>query len=176
MPPRDADDESFDNRIFCCLVVSPPGRAIHEFESVLEFLEVCRDVIKGHRSLYQDGKILHRDISKNNIIITDAEKEEDPSGMLIDLDLAKELDSGPSGARHRTGTMEFMAIEVLEGRAHTYRHDLESFFYVFLWLIIRYGRGRDNRPSASIQDRVAGGENSGGGWAEREEPDEDTRM
>ena len=41
---------------------------------------------------------------------------------------AKELDSGPSGARHRTGTMEFMAIELLKGTAHTYRHDLESFF------------------------------------------------
>ena len=109
---RDADDESFDNRIFCCLVVFPQGRAIDEFESVLEFLEACRDVIKGHRSLYQDGKILHRDVSKN-VIITDVEKEEDPSGMLIDLDLAKELGSGPSGARHRTGTTEFMAIEVL---------------------------------------------------------------
>ena len=36
--------------------------------------------------------------------------------------------------------MEFMTIEVLEGRAHTYRHDLESFFYVFLWVIIRYGQ------------------------------------
>ena len=38
--------------------------------------------------------------------------------------------------------MEFMAIEVLEGRAHTYRHDLESFFYVFIWVVIRYGRDR----------------------------------
>ncbi|KAI9783266.1 MAG: hypothetical protein M1839_004106 [Geoglossum umbratile] len=144
MPPRDANDESFDNRIFCCLVVSPPGRAIHEFESVLEFLEVCRDVIKGHRSLYQDGRILHRDVSVNNVTITNAENEEDPRGMLIDLDLAKELGSGPSGARHRTGTMEFMAIEVLKGKAHTYRHDLESFFYVFLWVIIRYGQETDN--------------------------------
>ncbi|KAH0538362.1 hypothetical protein FGG08_005057 [Glutinoglossum americanum] len=132
MYPRKADDGSFDNRIFSCLVVSPPGQAIHEFESILKFLEACRDVIKGHRSLYQDGKILHHDISKNNIIITNTEKEEDLSGMLIDLDLVKELDSGPSGARHRTGTMEFMAIEVLEGKAHTYRHDLESFFHVFL--------------------------------------------
>jgi len=70
--------------------------------------------------------------------------------MLIDLDLAKELDSGPSGARHRTGNMEFMAIEVLEGRAHTYRHDLESFFYVFLWVIIRYGQETDkNLPITS---------------------------
>ncbi|KAH0562856.1 hypothetical protein GP486_002529 [Trichoglossum hirsutum] len=141
IPPRDVDDESYDNRICCCLVVSPPGRAIHEFKSVLEFLKVFRDVIKAHRSLYRDGKILHRDISKNNIIITtDAKKkEEDPSGMLIDLDLAKELGSGPSGARHRTGTMEFMAIEVLECGTHTYRHDLESLFYVFLWVIIRHG-------------------------------------
>ncbi|KAI9765252.1 MAG: hypothetical protein M1839_005599 [Geoglossum umbratile] len=144
MHPREADNESFDNRIFCCLVVYPPGRAIHEFESVLEFLEACRDVIKGHRSLYQDEKILYRDVSKNNIIITDAEKEEDPSGMLIDLDLAKELDSGPSGARHRTGTMEFMVIEVLKGKAHTYRHDLESFFYIFLWVIKRCPRVVDS--------------------------------
>ncbi|KAH8598614.1 hypothetical protein B0O99DRAFT_700240 [Bisporella sp. PMI_857] len=60
---------------------------------------------------------------------------------LIDLDLAKELDSMPSGARHRTGTMQFMAIEALEGKGHTYRHDLESFFYVFIWMCIRYGYG-----------------------------------
>ncbi len=61
--------------------------------------------------------------------------------MLINLDLVKELGSGPTGVRHRIGTMEFMAIEVLKGTAHTYRHDLESFFYVFLWVII-LGRDR----------------------------------
>lgn len=132
------NNESYDNRIFCCLVISPPGRAIDRFKSIGEFLEACRDAIKGHRSLYQDGKILHRDISKNNIIIADARNDGDPKGMLIDLDLAKELNSRLSGARHRTGTMEFMAIQVLEGHAHTYRHDLESFFYVFLWIIIRH--------------------------------------
>jgi hypothetical protein len=38
--------------------------------------------------------------------------------MLIDLDLAKELDSSPGRARHWTGTMEFMAIKVLDGRSH----------------------------------------------------------
>jgi serine/threonine protein kinase len=134
--PKTRNDESFENRILSCLVISPPGRAIETFESINEFLEACRDFIRAHRSLYFDGNILHRDISKNNIIITDAENDQDPKGMLIDLDLAKELESGPSGARHRTGTMEFMAIEVLEGKPHTYRHDLESFFYVFLWEII----------------------------------------
>ncbi|KAI9863684.1 MAG: hypothetical protein M1813_003707 [Trichoglossum hirsutum] len=147
--PVSLNDEPFDNRIFCCLVVSPPGRAIKEFRSILELLEAFRDIIKGHRSLYQVGKILHRDVSINNVIITDAKKEEDPRGMLIDLDLAKEMGSGPSGARHRTGTMEFMAIEVLECKPHTYRHDLESLFYVFLWVIIQYGQQDKMLPEES---------------------------
>ncbi|KAL1952877.1 hypothetical protein VTO42DRAFT_4064 [Malbranchea cinnamomea] len=85
-----------------------------------------------------DGKILHRDISENNIIITDPKKT-GFAGMLIDMDLAKELGSGRSGARCRTGTMEFMAIEVLLNIDHTYRHDLESFFYVLLWQCSRRG-------------------------------------
>lgn len=55
--------------------------------------------------------------------------------MLIDLDLAKVRGSGPSG--NQTGTMEFMAIEVLRKADHTYRHDLESFFYVLLWICAR---------------------------------------
>jgi Fungal protein kinase len=143
-------DELFDNRIFFCLVISPPGRPINKFQSVREFLEACRNFIKAHRSLYYDGKILYRDISKNNIIVTDTEGEGDPKEMLINLDLAKKLDSGPSGARHRTGTIKFMAIEVLEGRAYTYRYDLKSFFYIFLWVIIRYGQEMDkNLPKTS---------------------------
>ncbi|KAG9241301.1 hypothetical protein BJ878DRAFT_536604 [Calycina marina] len=62
-----------------------------------------------------------------------------PQRKLIDIDLAKEVDSVPSGASHRTGTMQFMAIEVLQGKGHTYRHDIESFFHVFIWMCIRYG-------------------------------------
>ncbi|OAF59020.1 hypothetical protein VC83_06149 [Pseudogymnoascus destructans] len=33
--------------------------------------------------------------------------------------------------------MQFMAIEVLQGKGHTYRHDLESFFCVLIWMCIR---------------------------------------
>ncbi|EDN94548.1 hypothetical protein SS1G_10422 [Sclerotinia sclerotiorum 1980 UF-70] len=134
----DYECETYSNRVNYCLVTSPAGRSLREYQSVRELLEVLRDAIRGHRSLLEDGKILHRDISENNII-TELPAEGDPKGRLIDLDLAKELDSMPSGARHRTGTMQFMAIEVLEGKGHTYRHDLESFFYVFLWICVRYG-------------------------------------
>ncbi|KAG9233281.1 hypothetical protein BJ875DRAFT_535473 [Amylocarpus encephaloides] len=135
----DCESETYGNRVNYCLVTSPAGRPLHEYQSVRELLEALRDAIRGHRSLLQDGKILHRDVSENNIIITELPAEDAPKGRLIDLDLAKELDGMPSGARHRTGTMQFMAIEVLEGKGHTYRHDLESFFYVFVWMCIRYG-------------------------------------
>ncbi|KKZ65062.1 hypothetical protein EMCG_01302 [[Emmonsia] crescens] len=131
--------EPYDNRVLRCLVISPAGRPIHDYKSPLELLMALRDAIKAHRSLYMDGNILHRDISENNIIITDPEKAGGHSGMLIDLDLAKEVGSGRSGARHQTGTMEFMAIEVLLNIDHTYRHDLESFFYVLIWQCARHG-------------------------------------
>ncbi|OAX79279.1 hypothetical protein ACJ72_06402 [Emergomyces africanus] len=136
---RNEEEQVYDNRILQCLMISPAGRLIYDYRSPLELLTTLRDAIKAHQSLYLDGSILHRDISENNIIITDPEKANGHSGMLIDLDLAKEVGGERSGARHQTGTMEFMAIEVLLNIDHTYRHDLESFFYVFIWQCARHG-------------------------------------
>ncbi|KAI1825765.1 hypothetical protein F4861DRAFT_537785 [Xylaria intraflava] len=142
----------YSDREFRCLVTYPAGRPIYTHrvrsteeaaadeysKEILDLLTALRDAIKAHKSLYEVGRILHRDISENNIIITDPEKT-GFSGMLIDLDLAKELGTGRSGAHRRTGTMQFMAIGVLQGASHTYRHDLESFFYVLVWCCIRHG-------------------------------------
>ena len=128
------DESTYANRKFGCLAVSPAGRGLHQFESITQLLGVLRDAIKGHRSLLEKGQILHRDISENNIIITDPKETNGFLGILIDEDLAKLLGSERSGARHKTGTRQFMAIGVLRGHFHTYRHDLESFFYVLLWV------------------------------------------
>lgn len=144
----ETDKDKYSNRVFGCLVITPAGEALSDFaqrprpatsvrSAITKLLGALRDAIKAHRSLYLKAKILHRDISENNIIITNPKETGGFSGMLIDLDLAKMLGSGPSGARHQTGTMEFMAIEVLRGKAHTYRHDLESFLYVLLWILAR---------------------------------------
>ncbi len=132
-----SSDGPFDNRLLSCLVISPAGQALSKFDSVSELMTALRDAIKAHRSLYIQGKSLHRDISEGNIIITDPKKADGFTGMLIDLELVKKVDSGRSDARHQTGTMEFMAIEVLRLVSHTYRHDLESFFYVLLWMCAR---------------------------------------
>ncbi|KAH9930100.1 uncharacterized protein B0H18DRAFT_1209596 [Fomitopsis serialis] len=41
--------------------------------------------------------------------------------------------------KERTGTLYFMAIEILETYvAHDVRHDLESFFWLLLWVVLRY--------------------------------------
>ena len=121
-----------------------------------ELLTALRDAIRGHRSLYMDGGILHRDISENNIIITDPMRTKGFSGILIELDLAEIVGSGPSGARHQTGTVESMAIQVLQKTAHTHRHDLESFFYVLLWICARrsweVGHGRWNSSASHPND------------------------
>lgn len=48
--------------------------------------------------------------------------------------------------------MEFLAIGALCGKAHTYRHDLESFFYVFLWVCIYYSpNGAVEEPSRILE-------------------------
>lgn len=132
-----AADEFFDNRMLSCLIVRPKGRDITEFKSVEELLTAMRDAIKAHQSLYEDAKILHRDISAGNILIVDPNEADGRSGMLIDLDLAVGIDDSPSGTLYRAGTARFMAIGVLQGHRHNYRHDLESFFYVLLCMCAR---------------------------------------
>ncbi|UPK91911.1 hypothetical protein LCI18_002846 [Fusarium solani-melongenae] len=129
-------DNLFQNRILACIVTSPVGRPLHTFQSLAELLQVFRDAIKCHRSLCHDAKILHRDISPGNMIILDGQDEGKPKGILIDLDSATELAEGSGTELGITETRPFMAIGVLKGEWHTYRHDLESFLYAFLWTII----------------------------------------
>lgn len=135
-PFLDQEHLLFENRVLSCVVVFPPGRPLLKYETILRLLEALRDAIKGHRSLYQKGKILHQDVSIENIIITEPENEMDTKGIMIDLDLAMELAVGPTRPGELLGTKPFMAIGLLKGRKHTYRHDLESFLYLFLWVAV----------------------------------------
>ena len=159
MPPPNSPQQ---NRILTCLAISPAGRPLQDFANVCEVLEAFRDAIKAHWKLFKHRKILHRDVSHGNIILTSPDQNGGCSGMLIDYDLAVQIGadgkSETSGEKNMTGTLDFMAIEILEGAVrketagidHTYRHDLESFFYVFLALCIRHGWGEDAKPKRDI--------------------------
>lgn len=132
-----------ESKLFTCTVVTPEGRSLHKYESISEVLHALRDAIKAHRSLYQDGRILHRDINPSNIIIPSYSPYKDAADtardVLIDFDMAKET-SEPYQPRQAVGTYVFQAIGVLQAylpdNPHTYRHDLESFFYTFLFLAV----------------------------------------
>ncbi|KAI1122943.1 hypothetical protein F5Y10DRAFT_252901 [Nemania abortiva] len=89
--------------IYSCLVVSPAGRIISDFDSVKELLGAMRDAIRAHLSLYEVGQILHRDYSPGNIRITKPEPADGFKGMLIGLDLAKgrNSDAQPIAAADR---------------------------------------------------------------------------
>lgn len=149
-------DSFFQNRILACIVTSPVGRPLHTFQSLLELIQVFRDAIKCHRSLCYDAKILHQDISPGNMIILDDQDEGKPQGILIDLDSAIELAEGAGTEVDITGTRPFMAIGVLKSECHTYRHDLESFLYVFLWTIIT--NHTENLPETSKLRRWSSGD------------------
>jgi len=80
-------------------------------------------------------------------------------GVLNDYDLSslksKTSAQGPQGDE-RTGTIPFMAVDLLTQKGqqgevqHLYRHDLESFMWVLVWVALRYRNGRllprKNRP------------------------------
>ncbi|KAL6695058.1 hypothetical protein J3F84DRAFT_395316 [Trichoderma pleuroticola] len=149
MSKQTSRNDETGNRIHRRLILQSYGKRIYEASSpsaLLAGLEAC---INGHESLRREAGLLHRDISINNVMIN--EDEEDPSqrGFLIDLDLAiKETQTGVSGAKRKTGTRAFMAIEALRGAEHSFIHDLESFFWVLYWICVHYdGPGKYVGPT-----------------------------
>ncbi|KAJ4158024.1 uncharacterized protein LMH87_008571 [Akanthomyces muscarius] len=151
---------SFKNRTLTCIITSPLGRALHTFQTRLELLEVLRDAIKCHRSLYMDAGLLHSDISSGNMIIVDDPDEGQPPGMLIDLELATPRDPAPErDTSIICGTRPYMAIGYIRDEAKTYRHDQESFFYVFLWMIVG-----DREMNVPVGSRLHGWEEGSSSW------------
>jgi len=96
----------------------------------------------GHYQAYTVGKVLHRDLSENNLMFK--RKDGAVKGIVNDWDMASILnDAGEvptSAAKHRTGTIPFMARDLLVSNPppHLYRHDLESFFFVLVWAAIHH--------------------------------------
>ena len=136
--PNEASTTTLPNREHRRTIVRDYGKPIYKASSRASLLAGLEGCLAGHESLYRAG-LLHRDISINNLIIN-----EDPSNLswqsfLIDLDLAIEIKrDDASGAKGMTGTRAFMAIGALMGELHSFMHDIESFFWVLLWICIHY--------------------------------------
>jgi hypothetical protein len=108
----------------------------------------------GHYHLWVGG-VQHNDISVENLMYDVREDEVGDGqnrryvGILNDYDLAHLHGRiRPTGAE-RTGTMPFMALDLLTEKAwngqvkRLYRHDCESFAWVLLWICCRYDQGKE---------------------------------
>ena len=99
-------------------------------------------MLTGHYHAYARGKILHRDLSENNLMFKSHEGRS--KGIVNDWDMGSHLDNAGevplSAARHRTGTIPFMARDLLVDNPppHLYRHDLESFYYILVWAVVHF--------------------------------------
>ncbi|KAF9261906.1 hypothetical protein L218DRAFT_960856 [Marasmius fiardii PR-910] len=110
-----------------------------------------KDIIKCHQWLVTVAKIIHRDISVNNLMY--CQRNDEKYGVLKDFDLAcPPEEDWRTTYKQRTGTMAFMAIDVLKPDGlpkdiwkHFAWYNLESTVYIFAWIIHRYKDGREVR-------------------------------
>ncbi|KAI0353657.1 hypothetical protein OH77DRAFT_575489 [Trametes cingulata] len=143
------------------IVVDDIGRPLTQFTCTREVVQAIRDAIVGHQQARERAQVLHRDVSVGNILIVDEPNEKGFGGFLHDYDYSSiededegyETGSPPplqsnaegedSDHKERTGTYYFMAYEILVGAAsgptiHHIHHDLESFYWVLLWIVLRH--------------------------------------
>ncbi|EPQ57055.1 hypothetical protein GLOTRDRAFT_137483 [Gloeophyllum trabeum ATCC 11539] len=158
---------SVGERVHMRLVMTPFAMPITHFKTKGELVGAFIDVIEAHKQLVEKANILHRDISVNNIMLVESSDQEGKNGrrrgLLIDLDYAAHY--SPDDAQkdrkvallERTGTTPFMAIDLLSAsgqRVHVPRWDLESFFYVLIWVFILYDGPCKSERKIKFSDTV----------------------
>ncbi|TFK45203.1 hypothetical protein OE88DRAFT_1669568 [Heliocybe sulcata] len=133
----------FLERIHSRSIILSIGRPLDLFRSTLELTEAMRSALGG-LSHMAENKIMHRDISVNNIMIsTDPAAKKDAKGFVIDPELAA-VPGKTDDLSYITGTFQFLAIERLMGQPgdHEQYHDLESVYWVLLWVVLRHTKSQ----------------------------------
>jgi hypothetical protein len=145
MPDDPNVKNEFINRVHRRLILKDVGKPIWTVDSPLHLLEALEGCIIGHQALFA-AQYLHRDISINNLMVNDQAVDPPYRSFLIDLDMAIHRSENNDDGHTRIGTKVFMSISLLRGvNPHTHVDDLESFFWVLIWICTHYPQDHRNR-------------------------------
>ncbi|KAJ7856529.1 hypothetical protein B0H14DRAFT_3864988 [Mycena olivaceomarginata] len=109
------------------IVVQEPLRPITELTTAAEFLEAFQGILKCYYWLHEIAHIMHRDISRNNLMYRKIDGK--IYGVLNDFDL-----SSP--------TWRWTSLRTGPPPPHLPRFDLESLFYVMVYIVYQYHEGK----------------------------------
>ncbi|KAJ2519090.1 hypothetical protein H4217_002915 [Coemansia sp. RSA 1939] len=133
----DSKEELPEFRINQRLAMTPWCRPLQNVANVDQLIVAVADVMEAHTAIFKECRILHRDISLNNMMFRDLD-DGSVGGVLIDFDCAKDIEAGSWETRpERTGTLPYMNINNLEAASlvkRTQLDDWESLIYVLCWL------------------------------------------
>ncbi|KAJ2495763.1 hypothetical protein GGH96_006258, partial [Coemansia sp. RSA 1972] len=146
------------NRIHRRIVMGPVGEPLQRVESIDELIVVVGDVMAAHTAIAKQCKLLHRDLSVNNIIFH-RDANGGVKGMLIDFDNACRITDMQTAERQdRTGVLPFMSIGDLEQSSvkRTVLDDWESLIYILCWLGTVGINQIDQGPRVIVRDLPIG--------------------
>ncbi|KAF8648221.1 hypothetical protein AX16_006359 [Volvariella volvacea WC 439] len=132
--------DEFPDRQLVLMIFEEYGSSIVEFSSYEDLLLAYKDAIAGHEQLLKN-KIYHRDVHPDNIVFGTSMKDEGNRGLIIDLGMGVSIVQTQSQKHDlRSGLHAFRSIKSLTfpKLATDYLDDLESFFYILLWICIAY--------------------------------------
>ncbi|KAJ1718071.1 hypothetical protein LPJ61_006888 [Coemansia biformis] len=116
------------------MAMTPIAEPLHRVQSVDEFILVVGDAVNAHKAIFDKCRILHRDISDNNIMFV--RKGDKIRGVLIDMDYATTRDDARRDVQPICiGIFPFMSVNNLEREdvQRTEIDDMESVLYILLW-------------------------------------------
>ncbi|KAI0073821.1 hypothetical protein K474DRAFT_1774461 [Panus rudis PR-1116 ss-1] len=122
-------------------VVQQLGLPLDTLRNARDLVQVMRDALEALIDGYVKARILHRDISSNNILVSVSEDQDGRRrGMLNDWDISCKIPPGYTTVLPRSGTWRFMSCALLEeiGKSHEIYDDMQSIFWVMLFVAARH--------------------------------------
>ncbi|KAI0070049.1 hypothetical protein K474DRAFT_1745072 [Panus rudis PR-1116 ss-1] len=122
-------------------VVQQLGLPLNTLSNARDLIQVMRDALQALIDGYVKARILHRDISSNNILVS---AREDPEGLrrglLNDWNISCKVFPGCTDVLPRSGTWRFMSCQLLDspGKSHEVYDDLQSIFWVLIFVAARH--------------------------------------